>query len=69
MRLALGKVPDIPEPELGHLVSPVLVDGGDKNAAEEDLAPFSLISIVNYISSWKWEVCRYIPRGASAVRE
>jgi hypothetical protein len=42
MCLALGKVPDIAEAELGDLVAPVLINGGDENAAEEDLAPFCL---------------------------
>lgn len=41
--LAFGKVPDVAEGEFGGLVPPVFVDGGDEDAAEEDLAPFCLL--------------------------
>ena len=41
--LALGEVPDVAEVEFGGLVPAVFVDGGDEDAAEEDLAPFGLL--------------------------
>lgn len=44
MCLALGEIPDVAEAEFGDLMAPVLVDGGDKHAAEEDLTPFCLIA-------------------------
>lgn len=42
MRLPLGEIPDVAKSKFGYLVSTIFINGGDKDATEEDLAPFCL---------------------------
>jgi hypothetical protein len=61
MCLTLREVPDIAKAEFGNLMAPFFVDGRDKHAAKEDLAPLCLYYVhvrmwIHSMKSWYQDV-------------